>query len=127
MPRCRKCDVEMPPFRHNPGYGYCPECRLVSGASMEAMKGCIYKRGKVGTKYMYLICVNVLTDREIAGLAGDETIIMSDHCFHSPLADAVETMTKYEPPYPLGEVGTGIVTACQLKPDQLKLVKKKTG
>ncbi len=97
---------------------------------MEAVKGLVYgPREKVvtpnkKTAHKYLISFVLITDEPLTGLSPTgETVIMGGNAFDNALTTALESMTKYEPPYPLGEAGSAIIQISTMNPNDLKKVK----
>lgn len=92
---------------------------------MEALKGVIYYRGKVDGKHRYLVAFQIVTDHEIAGLVtgwSQETVIMSVKHLSHFMSEALDDTTKYVPPFPLGEISSAVMTACESDPSRLVLV-----
>lgn len=97
---------------------------------MEAVKGLVYgPREKVKTPdnkiaHKYLVSVVLITDEPLTGLSPNGgTVIMGGNAFDNALTTALESMTKYEPPYPLGEAGLAIIQISTMNPNDLEKVK----
>jgi len=91
---------------------------------MEAIKGVIFGHDKVELGYKYLVGFVLITDEplDLVSLRGETVIMGGSHI--NLLTPALQTLTKYKPPHPMGEIGGAIIeVASDLTPDRLEKVK----
>ena len=76
---------------------------------MEAIKGVIFGHDKIEQGYKYLVGLVLVTDEplDLVSLRG-ETVIMGSSPINL-LTPALQTLTKYKPPHPMGEIGGAIL------------------
>lgn len=90
---------------------------------MEAVKGVIFGHDKIEQGYKYLIGLVLITDEplDLVSLRG-ETVVMGGSPVNM-LMPALQTLTKYKPPHPMGELGGAVIQVSKLTPDNLEKVK----
>ncbi len=91
---------------------------------MEAVKGVIFGHDKIEQGYKYLVGFVLITDEplDLVSLRG-ETVVMGGSPVNM-LTPALQTLTKYKPPHPMGEIGGAILEIANWhKPDTLEKVK----
>jgi hypothetical protein len=91
---------------------------------MEAIKGVIYGKGQAeidkSTKYRYLVGFMLVTDKRLTAVSETgETIIMGGQLFEA-ISQSLESIPKYKPPHPLGDLSSGIIRVCDMVPDDLE-------
>lgn len=92
---------------------------------MEVVKGVIYDRGPVniaGVKaHSYLVGIHLFTNRPIDNLEKNgETVVMGHNLFDG-ITEGLDGLTKYEKPYPMGDLSQGVLLACELDPANLNI------
>jgi len=94
---------------------------------MEAVKGVIFGHDKIEQGYKYLIGIVLITDEplDLVSLRG-ETVVMGGSPVNM-LTPALQTLVKYKPPHPMGELGGAVIEVANWhKPDTLEKVKPET-
>lgn len=85
----------------------------------DIIKGLVYDRGKatVGnqTKHMTLVAMVIASDEPIK--TEDSTFIIMGS---ANIAEELNKLKKYKPPYKLGDIGNEIVVISTLAPDDLE-------
>lgn len=89
---------------------------------MEAAKGFIFGHDKNELGHKYLVSFLLITDEPLdLVLPRGETVIMGNNNFNT-LTLALQTLTKYKPPHPLGDASNAILTTSKLDPANLEKV-----
>lgn len=89
----------------------------------EAIKGVIFGHDKTERGHKYLVGLVLITDEPLDFVSPrGETIIMGGSPINL-LTPALQTLVKYKPPHPMGEIGGAIIeVATYLKPEDLEKV-----
>lgn len=93
---------------------------------MEAVKGFIFGRDKKELDgkscHSYLVSFVIITDEplDLVDPRG-ETVVMGVSPINT-LTPALQLLTKYKPPYPMGEAGHAIMMAAGLNPENLEKI-----
>lgn len=89
---------------------------------MERIKGLVFNRGKIEYQgkeyYSYLLACHVITEEPLN--IENDTIIMGGTDFTNPIADTLDYLKKYKPPFPLGELGLALLRVCKMSPSELE-------
>lgn len=92
---------------------------------MEAIKGCIFDRGKqkMGNKnvHSYLVGFILVTDEELTDLdESGETIVMGVSQLNQDIADKLQGLTKYKFPFRPGDLSSALIHLSDYDPGELE-------
>lgn len=86
----------------------------------DILKGVMYERGTAiqngQLKYLTLIAMVVASDEALVTKHDPEVVVMGA----CNLTAEIKKLTKYEPPYKLGQIGSAIIDISSMSPDDLE-------
>ena len=68
--------------------------------------------------YRYAICGMIATDKPI-DWPNESVVVSGTSMFDSPITEILDRLPKADPPYPLGDASSAMLTVCEIVPEDL--------